>query len=150
MIRLSPLLLAAIFLTSDIWPLTSVFAADAVEPATASVINLRGEAVKAVAQSAYFAGSTLRLTNNVVYAGETTNSARQGLDGVAIEVRVGTLLTNAAYAGTVASASNGLWHCDVQLPTNQSSVYLQVKLTDSTTNVFIYPWKTINISQPLE
>lgn len=125
-------------------------AADAVEPSNTAMINLRGEAIKAVSPSAFFSGSTLRLTNCTLYAGETTNSARQGLDAVAIELRVGTLLSNTVYAATVSSASNGTWTCDVLVPTNQSSVYLQVKLTDAATNIFIYPWKTLNVSQPLE
>ena len=150
MTRFLTLFLAALFLVSDLWPLTSVFAADAVEPASVAVTSLRGEAIVAVSQSSFFEGTTLRLTNNIAYAGTTTNSARQGLSNVVIEVRVGSLTTNVPYSGTVASATNGTWWCDIQIPTNLSSVYLQLKLTDATTNSYIYPWKVINISQPLD
>jgi hypothetical protein len=115
-----------------------------------AVTSLRGEAILAVSQSSFFEGTTLRLTNCVLYAGTTTNSARQGLTDVSIDVRVGSLTTNVPYVGAVASATNGTWWCDISVPTNVSSCYLQVKLTDSTTNVYIYPWKSINISQPLD
>ena len=152
--------LAALFLTSDLpvphsfsgggWPLTSVSASDAVEPASVAVTSLRSEAVVAVSPSAFFAGTTLRLTNCVAYAGTTTNSAKQGLTDVDLEIRIGTTSSNAAYAGTAANVTNGTWWCDVTLPTNLSTVYLQLKLTDSVTNNYIYPWKVINITEPLD
>ena len=148
--RFLALLLFGFFLTSDLWPLSSVLASDAVEPASVAVTSLRGEAIVAVSQSAYFAGTTLRLTNCIAYSGTTTNSTKQGLTDVDIEVRVGSLTTNVAYVGNVASATNGAWWCDISVPTNMSTVYFQLKLTDSITNIYIYPWKVINISQPLD
>jgi opacity protein-like surface antigen len=149
-IRLPSSVFAALLLSSVVCCLSSVFAADAVEPASVAVTSLRGEAILAVSQSSFFEGTTLRLTNNIAYAGTTTNSARQGLTDVTLEVRVGSLTTNAPYVGHVASATNGAWWCDIQIPTNLSSVYLQLKLTDATTNIYIYPWKTVNIMQPLD
>jgi len=150
MIRFLKSLPIAFLLSSVVCCLSSGFASDAVEPASATVTSLRGEAIVAISQSSFFEGTTLRLTNCSAYAGTTTNSVRQGLSNVVIEVRVGSLTTNVPYSGSVASATNGAWWCDIQIPTNLSSVYLQVKLTDSITNSYIYPWKVINISQPLD
>ena len=124
-------------------------AADAVEPASVSFNCFRGEAITAAAQSYFFESTTLRLTNCVAWSGTTTNSARQGLASVAVEVKVGTLSSNVAYSGVVEVATNGTFGCDITVPTNMASVFLQIKLTDSSTNVFIYPWKVLNISRPL-
>jgi hypothetical protein len=129
---------------------TLCLSSDSVEPASVAVTSLRGEAIVSLSQSAFFAGTTLRLTNCVAYAGTSTNSSKQGLTNVDLEIRIGSTTTNAPYVGNVASATNGTWWCDISLPTNMSTVYFQLKLTDSTTNIYIYPWKVINISEPLD
>lgn len=123
-------------------------AADAVEPATATITNLRGEAV-ATLPDTYCKGTTLRFTNCVAFAGTSTNSARQGLDSVIVELRLGTIASNVIYTGTVAVASNGTWWCDVTVPTNNLDLNLQIKLTDVATNTYIYPLKSISTRQPL-
>lgn len=126
-------------------------AVDAVVPATCAVTNLREEAVGVVAQQTYFRSATLRLTNCVAYAGSTTNDA-QGLDGVTVEIRLsnGTTLTNSTvYTGTVVSAASGTWWKDITVP-DYSDCYLQVKLTDASTNSYIYPWKIVRTKDPLE
>jgi hypothetical protein len=150
MTRFLTIVCAALLLISDLCPLTSVQASDAVEPASVSITSLRGEAITAASQSYFMEGSTLRLTNSVLYSGTTTNSARQGLTDVSIELRVGNLTTNVPYSGSVASATNGTWWCDIIVPTNMSAIYLQVKLTDVYTNVYYYPWKVLNTSEPMD
>jgi hypothetical protein len=128
-----------------------VLAVDAVEPATLAVTNKRAEAVTAPSQETFFRGSTLRLTNCTVYADSTTNTV-QGLDGVTVQVRIsnGTTLTNStAYTGTVVSAASGTWWKDVTVP-DYPDCYLQVKLTDASTNVYIYPWKILRTKDVLQ
>lgn len=124
-------------------------AGDVVEPASGTVTSLRSEAQGYLSSSYYFMGSTLRLTNCVIYAGTTTNSAVQGLDGVAIELKVGTAATNVTYAGTAIVASNGTWWCDITVPDFVTVPYLQIKVTDENTNSYIYPWKIIRTQTSL-
>ena len=118
-------------------------AVDEVVPASCAVTSLRGEAVAYISSTEFYQDSTLRLTNCVVYAGATTNSAVQGLDGVTITVSVGTSSTNVAYTGAAIVAADGTWWADVVVPSFVTASYLQVKLTDGSTNTYIYPWKGI-------
>jgi len=126
-------------------------AADAVQPATLAVTSLRGEAVTTVSGT-FYTGSTLLLTNCVIYSGTTTNSDVQGLDGVDVEVRVGRASTNVATAATVDVAASGTWYASVTVPTDvvADKFSLQVKITDADTNIFIYPWKTVNVTTALD
>jgi hypothetical protein len=122
----------------------AVIAADAVEPAQATVVSVRDEGVAYINSTEYYRGTTLLLTNCAVYSGTTTNTARQGLDGVSIELKWGSASTNATFAGTVQS-TNGLWWASFTIPTNWEAPNLQIKLTDSvSTNVYIYPWKLVH------
>lgn len=125
--------------------------AQALEPASASVISLRGEAAgKAVSVEYFYRLSTLRLTNCVAYASTNTSGAVQSLDGVTVELRLGLVATNStAYTGTVVVASNGTWWCDITVP-DTDDTYLQLKLTDTNTATsYIYPWKTIKTKESL-
>ena len=127
----------------------SAWAADAVEPVSAAVVSKRGEAVLPLGTESYYRSSTLRLTNCVAYAG-TDTSTTQGLDGVTVEVRIGREGTNnVAYTGTVVEASSGSWWGDVTVP-DSDSVYLQLKLTDTNSVSYIYPWKIIRTKEALQ
>lgn len=121
-----------------------VAASDAVTPAQLTMNSIRDEVVGYPTDVSYFEGSTLLLTNCVMYAGTTTNSAKQGLVDVTIQVKIGTATTNQTYSGTVQVASNGTWTCTASVPTNSGQCYLQVKITDVNTNSYIYPWKILN------
>jgi len=125
-------------------------AADAVVPESCSVTNLRGEAQGKVGTADFYRGASILLTNCVLYAGTSTNSARQGLDGVTVECRIGAQDLSTAYTGTVDVASNGTWFATVAAPTNSSSAWLQIKITDGSGNSYIYPWKTITTLDPLD
>jgi hypothetical protein len=108
-----------------------------------------GEAVLPLGTESYYRSSTLRLTNCVAYAG-TDTSTTQGLDGVTVEVRIGREGTNnVAYTGTVVEASSGSWWADVTVP-DSDSVYLQLKLTDTNSASYIYPWKIIRTKEALQ
>jgi hypothetical protein len=125
--------------------------ADTVAPASVTFTNCRADVVNgAVSQTTFVEGTTLIMTNCVIYSGGTTSSAVQGLDGVAIEIRIGDLFSSTAYTGTVISAVGGTWWTSITVPTNYSSTFLQMKLTDASTNSFIYPLRIIRTVQPLQ
>jgi hypothetical protein len=115
-------------------------AADAVEPASVTTTSLRGESASlTVSAESFYQGTTLLFTNCALYSGTTTNDGLQGLDGVAVELRIGTTAASTAYAASVQS-TNGLWWCSATVPTNMTSAFVQVKVTDASTNSYIYPW----------
>jgi hypothetical protein len=120
-------------------------AADTVAAANATFTNIRGEAVGTVSGS-YYRGATLNLTNCVAC---TTNAATiQGLDSVTVMVSVGNLTTNIDYTATVQVAASGTWHCTVAVP-DLASFSIQVKVTDSLTNSYIYPAKVMAAEQSM-
>lgn len=121
----------------------TVIAGSPVEPATVTVTNTRGDSANAAVPGIYYKEATLRFTNCVMFAGSSTNSARQGLDGVTITVSMGTAQTNIDYSAT-ATDTNGVWFCDVTVPSFVTPPYVQVKVTDANTNTYIYPWKSLS------
>lgn len=83
-------------------------AGDSVLPASVTFTNCRADSANTVISlTEYVEGTTLLMTNCVVYSGGTTSSAVQGLDGVTVEIRVGDLFSSTAYTGTVISAVAG-------------------------------------------
>jgi hypothetical protein len=140
--------LAAILISS--FPVPPAFADDEVTPANVTFNWLREEGVGQISSENYYELTTLRLTNCVIYAGTTTNSARQGLTSVTMELRIGNTTTNIVYTPTSQVATSGTWFCSITVPSNVTPCYLQMKLTDAVgTNVYIYPWKTLNWKTPL-
>ena len=115
-------------------------AADAVEGAQCSFTNNRGDSVSYVSSTEFYRGSTILFTNCMF---QTTGTATQGLDGVTIEMRWGTAGSNNAYTGTAQVAASGTWWLSFTMPTNWEDPFIQMKLTDSNTNSYIYPWKKI-------
>lgn len=51
---------------------------------------------------------------------------------------------------TVASAAGGSWWFSTTVPTNYVNPYLQIKVTDGSGNSYIYPWKVLATSDPLD
>jgi hypothetical protein len=117
-------------------------AGDAVEPAKGAVVCVRDEGVAYINATEYYRGTTLLLTNCVVYSGTTTNTP-QGLSNVTVTCKFGLSTTNVTFSGTVASAAAGTWWASFSVPTNWEAPYLQVQITDENTNTFIYPWKMV-------
>lgn len=124
-------------------------AVDSVKPANVAFNSLRDEAQGYISGVYYYEGSSLLLSNCVIYSGTTTNTAKQGLSGVTIAVDVGTTTTNWTYAGTVISAAQGKWKSTIVVPTGLSQTYIQLKITDSHTNSYIYPWKMMRTKASL-
>jgi len=119
------------------------------EPATATITNLREEAESYISQVEYFQSAPLLLTNCIAFAGTTTNSPRQDLSDLTLILSVGTATSNLSYTGTVANATNGVWWARISsVPTNWAQPKLQLKLTNSTEK-FIYPLKLLKTKAPL-
>ena len=132
------LVLAAVGLLF-VWP---VRAADTVEPANVTIRSVRGESVSAISSEVFYDGSSLLFTNCVCLS-DTEGVVTQGLDEVTITLNVGTTVTNVEYSGTADSANTNWWST-ITVPTNiTGTISVQVKLTDATTNIYIYPWKTL-------
>jgi uncharacterized protein YraI len=114
-------------------------AADSVQPASVTYTNARTDAEMAVGNGdIFYYGTTLRLTNCLCL---TVGGATQGLDSVTVSITVGNGTT---YTNTVtAGVSGNTWSANVLVPTSAATIFLQTKLTDVNTNVYIYPWKRI-------
>ncbi len=130
---------------------TPAMSADAVSPAAhTNLVNARDDSVETISGS-YVKGTSLIFTNAVALE---TGGTTQGLDGVAIEIRVGNTTTSTAYSATAYTNAFGvtnLWWANVSIPTNLSgTLSLQTKLTDAATNIYIYPLKRINMTEPLD
>lgn len=142
--------LAALLISGAVVLAAAGLAADAVSPQSCSFTNLRDEAQERIGDTDFFEATSLLFTNCVVYSGSSTSAAVQGLDEVEVEVRIGTTESSTAYTGTVDEAASGSWYCTVTVPTNLASAYVQVKVTDTNSNSYIYPWKTMYITDPLD
>ena len=118
------------------------------EPASATITNLREEAESYVSQTEFYRGAPILLTNCIAFAGPATNSPRQDLTGLTLSLSVGTTSSNLLYTATAANATNGTWWARFNVPTNWDVPKLQLKLTNST-DVFIYPWKILKTKSPL-
>jgi hypothetical protein len=128
----------------------NVAAADAVEPATNSFAWTRGDGQQESAgEQVYYRGTTLLFTNCVLHSGMSAPGPTQGLAGVSIELRVGSTASNVAYAATGSGTNDGRWWCSVTVPSNAANPYLQLKITDSNTNSYIYPWKVLKTAPAL-
>jgi hypothetical protein len=66
-----------------------------------------------------------------------------------IAVSIGTSSTNSDYTGSAILATNGTWWCDIVVPTYVTAPYLQVKVTDASTNSYIYPWKSMYVKESM-
>jgi hypothetical protein len=125
--------------------------ADAVEPSTCSITNIRGETEVAI-PGTFYKSTTLLFTNCVLYSGNTTN-ARQGIDGVTVTATVsdGSAASSTSVVATAISTNLGTYWFSVNLRTNLSNqANVQIKLTDAQNNTYIYPWKVLNMRSPLQ
>ena len=130
-----------------------VFAATsalALDPATITCTNLREEAVAEASDAVFYRGDVIHFTNCVMYSGTDTNSTVQDLTGLAVVLTWGdTVLSSTSVTGTATTATSGVWNATVTLRTNDSAkTYFQMKLTNST-DVFVYPFKTITTKEKL-
>ena len=129
-----------------VWPAK---AADSVEPASCTITNKRSEAEVGISGT-YFKSTTLLFTNCVMYSGTTTNT-RQGLDGVTVVATVSDGSYSSNITATAISTNLGTYWFSLNLATNfANQANVQIKITDGNNNVYIYPWKVLNLRSPLE
>lgn len=125
--------------------------ADAVEPSSCSITNMRGETEGAI-PGIYYKSTTLLFTNCVLYSGTTTNT-RQGISGVTVTATLsdGSASSSTSVVATAISTNLGTYWFSVNLRTNLSNqANVQVKITDGQANTYIYPWKVLNLRSPLQ
>lgn len=126
------------------------YPADAVEPNMVTFTNFRGQAEASILGSSCFSGSTLLMTNCAIKSGTSATGTVQGLSGVTVDVTIGNTSSNVHYTATVMSTNLGTWYCSVIVPTNAvSQAWVQIKVTDANTNIYIYPWQYFMIRDPL-
>lgn len=121
-----------------------------VTPANTKVTFLRADPSEIVTNGPFYKGTTLLLTNCVLYAGTSTNLP-QDLTSCVITCKVGT--TTTAYVttnGTIQSAADGTWWTRFTVPTNvDNSAIFQVTIYDSSGNSYTYNWKVIPVRSAL-
>ncbi len=123
-------------------------AGDAVSPGSVTnLVNTRGED-EATLSGVYFTGTTLLFTNALCL---TAAGTTQALNAVTINFDVGNTSTNIPYTGTVykSGATTNRWWASIEVPDISGSVNLQTKITDESSNVYIYPWKRLSVKDPL-
>lgn len=137
------------FRTVAIWMLpviaiAALAAAGDLQPATVDNDCYRTASGSALSGT-YWRNTTLRMTNWVCYS-DATGTTTQSLTDVVVTVDLGNATASTEYTGTVYLAASGMFTCDVTVPTNTGSQYIQVTLTDtgqSPNVVFTYPWYSI-------
>jgi opacity protein-like surface antigen len=123
-------------------------AADAVQPATLTITNYRGQASAQVSAQPLFQGATLLFTNCPLLNDVSPTGAVQGLNGVAVDVAIGNAQTNVHYAANIVSTNLGLWSQEITVPP-LNLVNIQVRITDALTNVYYYPWLYFSTTAPM-
>lgn len=121
-------------------------AADAVEPASTTITNIRAEAVVAVPGGQFYQGTSLLFTNCICFA-DSTGTTTQGLGDVTVTLTVGNNTSNVSYtATTYASGGDSLtnmWAIPITVIDGENTQNIQIKLEDINANVYIYPWKIL-------
>jgi len=122
-------------------------------PVSLAVTNLREQATIELPAGNYefTEGDSLLLTNCVAYAGSTTNTARDNLTYVEVDVTIGDTTWSQTYTGVVANATNGQWWCLITtVPTNPSTHYLEYSFYNTSTTVRVTDtWDKIKTRSPL-
>ncbi len=124
--------------------------APALDPATITCTNFREEAVSDASSAVFYRGDVINFTNCVMFFGTDTNSARQNLTNLTVVVTWGdTVNASTSVTGSITTATSGVWNAAVTLRTTESAkIYFQMKITNST-DVFVYPFKTITTKAKL-
>ncbi len=119
---------------------------DVVLPAQCAFTNNRADGVMYVSDAEFYKGATILFTNCML---QTTGTSTQGLTGVTVEMKWGSTSSSNCYTGTTQVAASGTWWLSITAPTNWDAPNIQVKVTDSVTNSYIYPWKLIHLKTPM-
>jgi hypothetical protein len=122
----------------------------ALDPATVTTTNFRGEAVSAASSEVVYRGETVMFTNCVAYSGSSTSSAAQNLTNLTVTLTwTDGTLASAVATGTVNNATSGIWSASVGIRTNEGAkTFFQLKLTDGT-NTYVYPFRYLETKAKL-
>jgi len=123
--------------------------ADSVEPASVQITCLRDEGSSApVTNVTFYQGTTLSLTNSVMYTGGTTSSAVQNLAGCTISVVAGQpgVTNNVTAVGYSISTNAGTFGAEFTIPP-YNPCYIEV--TVSNQFIYTYPRYRITTQEPL-
>jgi hypothetical protein len=129
-------------LTTVFWLLYSS-PAPALDPQSCTITNLRDEADSYISTYEFYRGQTLLLTNCIAYAGTSATGTVQNLTNLTLTVKIGTETTNVSFSATAQVYTAGTWTASFTLPTNWVAPNLWFQLTDTATNVYVYPLKKI-------
>ena len=125
----------------------AVAAADAVDPVSITCTNARTDSISYVNATEYYRGATIVWSNCVML---TTGAATQGLNLCAVEMKWGLSTTAQTFNASIGGgASSNVWNLSMTCPTNWEAPYVQLKVTDSNTNSYIYPWMMIHTKASL-
>jgi hypothetical protein len=142
-------LIAVVFVALIIAMTSAILRAD-VTPANTAVTFLRADPSEIVTNGPFYKGTTLLLTNCILYATTSTNTV-QDLTSCSITCKVGT--TTTAYVttnGTIQSAASGTWWTKFTVPTNvDNSAIFQVTIYDASGNSYTYNWKVLPVRSGL-
>ncbi len=124
--------------------------ADPVEPASVQIACLRDTGSSSpVTNLTFYQGTTLSLTNSVMYTSETADTNfLQNLDGCSIAVVAGQpgVTNNVTAVGLVIVTNEGTWSAEFIIPP-YNPCYIEV--TVSNTSIFTYPRYRITTQEPL-
>lgn len=113
--------------------------ADEVEPASVQISCLRDEGSSTpVTNLTYYQGTTLSLTNSIMYTGSSVTSAVQNLDGCDISIVAGQpgVTNNVTAIGYSISTNDGTFGAEFTIPP-YNPCYIEV--TVSNTSIYTYP-----------
>jgi len=143
--------LAAVLIAVAVLGFGMLGRSDDVVPASIAITNYRdATSIVQPLDTTFFENSSILFTNCVMYAGANTNSARQGLSNVTINVRLGNQSASTAYTGHALVATSGTWYCVGAVPTNMDYFYVQVQIVDPSTNSYTYEWQKLLTREPLD
>lgn len=97
-------------------------------PATITTTNFTDTTSISQVGGGYIQGDSLRFTNCVVYAGSSTNSARQDLTDITVRVTLGSGTSVTSVTGWVES-TNGIYGANFARCPSNDPCYMQLNLT---------------------
>jgi hypothetical protein len=115
----------------------------ALDPQSCTITNLRNEANQPISTYEFYQGYSLVFTNCL--ARGASLSSTQDLTDCLLILKVGLASSNVSVTCAVQNATQGIWSAVITLPTNTTTpyVFLSVSNTNSSVN-FPYPLKILN------
>ena len=113
----------------------------AVDPQSCTMTNARTDALDAFCSDVqYYRAATFQFTNCVALS---SSGSAQNFTNTTIAVYVGDSTSTSNYTGAAQNKTAGTWSASFTIPTNWSRPNIWIKLTDTSTNSYIYPRKIL-------